>query len=137
MSKNKAFYFASADPEVPPRWSLYSADGDRYLSKSKPHLWILDSNGERCHKDYFFELNPTLRPKESDKVNHPAHYASGNVECIDAMLYELGDVTVSSFCLCNCFKYLWRRKDKGNEEQDIQKALWYFDKYKEILNGSV
>lgn len=72
--------------------------------------------------------------KWDDPVNHPKHYTSTKVECIDAMAEALGKKAVASFALANCFKYLWRRRDKDNEEQDVQKALWYFDKYKEIIN---
>lgn len=71
---------------------------------------------------------------QDDPVNHPAHYASGKVECIDAMEELYGVEAVKSFCVCNMYKYLWRRKDKDNEEQDIQKALWYFDRYVELVN---
>lgn len=69
-----------------------------------------------------------------DPVNKPEHYANTKVECIDAMERVFGRDAVISFALLNCHKYLWRRKDKDNEEQDIRKALWYFDKYKELVN---
>lgn len=69
-----------------------------------------------------------------DPVNHPQHYADSKVECIDAMVQVFGKEAVMNYCLINSFKYEWRRKDKDNESQDVQKALWYFDKYKELLN---
>lgn len=69
-----------------------------------------------------------------DPVNNPKHYANSKVECIDAMIQTFGKDAVMAFALLNCFKYMWRRKDKDNESQDIQKALWYFDKYKQLLN---
>lgn len=68
-----------------------------------------------------------------DPVTRPEHYTKGPVECIDAMIELYGANAVSYFCICNAFKYLWRRKDKGNEEQDIEKALWYFDKYRDLI----
>lgn len=71
---------------------------------------------------------------EFDPVNRPEHYANTKVECIDAMIELFGVEAVKSYCACAVFKYLWRRKDKDNEEQDIQKALWYFDKAKELIN---
>lgn len=70
----------------------------------------------------------------NDPVNHPLHYTQGKVECIDAMEMVFGETAVAHYCLCAAFKYMWRRKDKGNEEQDIQKSLWYFDKFVEIIN---
>ncbi len=71
---------------------------------------------------------------EYDPVSNPQHYTSGKVECIDAMEQIFGRDAVICFCMGNLFKYLWRRKDKANEEQDIQKAIWYFDKAKELIN---
>lgn len=71
---------------------------------------------------------------EFDPVNRPEYYANTKVECIDAMEQLFGREAVIHFTLLNTWKYLWRRKDKDNEEQDIQKALWYFDKAKELIN---
>lgn len=68
---------------------------------------------------------------ETDNVNHPSHYTQGGIECIDAMVAAFGKEAVSNFCLCNAFKYIWRAKHKNGEE-DIDKALWYLDKYKEL-----
>lgn len=70
---------------------------------------------------------------KDDPVNHPSHYTQGKVECIDAMEEALGTEVVKGFCLGNCFKYLWRHCDKNGQE-DIDKAVWYFDHYKQILN---
>lgn len=67
-----------------------------------------------------------------DEVNHPARYAKDNVECIDAMRMTFGDEAVVGFCMCNVFKYLWRREDKGGQ-QDVDKALWYLDEAKRIM----
>lgn len=74
---------------------------------------------------------------DNDPVNHPSHYTQGNIECIDAMELIFGTEFTMHYCLLNVYKYLWRRKDKGNEEQDIQKALWYFDKHKQLINNNM
>ncbi len=68
-----------------------------------------------------------------DPVNHPSHYTQGKVECIDAMEQALGTEVVKGFCLGNTYKYLWRHADKNGDE-DIKKAVWYFSRYKQILN---
>lgn len=65
---------------------------------------------------------------EEDKVNNPSHYASGSIECIDAMLSAFGKEGVMWFCHLNAFKYLWRADKKGNELEDLKKARWYLDK---------
>ena len=61
------------------------------------------------------------RPAD-DPVNHPTHYTSGSIECIDfidSCGYGL------DFCLANAIKYLTRCKLKGTTVQDIKKAVWY------------
>ena len=70
---------------------------------------------------------------ENDPVNHPAHYASGKVECIDAMEQVFGVEAVKHFCLLNWYKYNFRHNLKNGQE-DLEKASWYFEKYKELLN---
>lgn len=62
-----------------------------------------------------------------DPVNHPAHYTSGSIECIDAMQAAFGDEAVKDFCLCNAFKYLWRHRNKNGVE-DLKKARWYLNR---------
>jgi len=59
---------------------------------------------------------------ENDPVEHPSHYTSGTIECIDfidSCGYGL------DFCLANAIKYLTRCKLKGTTVQDIRKAIWY------------
>lgn len=61
-----------------------------------------------------------------DNVNHPSHYETGHIECIDAMLASQGVEAVKQFCVCNAFKYIWRYSHKNGIE-DLQKARWYID----------
>ena len=68
-----------------------------------------------------------LEGVKSDPVNRPAHYASGGIECIDAMQAAFGDEAVKDFCLCNAFKYLWRHRQKNGVE-DLKKARWYLNR---------
>lgn len=58
-----------------------------------------------------------------DAVHHPRHYNAhpSGVECID--IAEL-----LSFNLGNCLKYCWRAGMKGNEKEDLDKALWYLER---------
>ena len=60
----------------------------------------------------------------ADIVNRPAHYASGTIECIDAMRAALGDEAVEHFCIANAFKYIFRHQRKNGQE-DLRKAIWY------------
>lgn len=60
----------------------------------------------------------------SDAVNHPSHYNFGTIEVIDVIEdWQLG------FHLGNALKYIARAKHKGNEVQDLKKALWYVTRY--------
>lgn len=66
-----------------------------------------------------------------DSVNHPSHYETNGIECIDAMTAAQGVDSVQDFCICNAFKYIWRHKHKNGAE-DIKKAVWYLNKWLEL-----
>ena len=58
----------------------------------------------------------------SDPVNHPSHYNQiTGLECIE--LVEMLPPLIAS-----CVKYVWRAGAKGNELEDLNKALWYLDR---------
>lgn len=67
-----------------------------------------------------------------DMVNHPPHYETNGIECIDAMRASQGDNATKHFCICNAFKYIWRHNRKGFALQDLEKAVWYLNKAIEI-----
>lgn len=68
-----------------------------------------------------------------DPVNHPSHYTSGGIECIDAMESAFGTEVVQHFCVCNAFKYIFRHMHKNGQE-DLNKATWYLNKYTSLSN---
>ena len=78
------------------------------------------------------DIEDELEIKNFDKVQHPAHYTQGSIECIDAMIAAYGNEAVKHFCQCNAFKYLWRFEHK-NKIEDLDKSLWYINKYKELV----
>jgi hypothetical protein len=66
-------------------------------------------------------------------VSHPLHYNSGKIEVIEAiedwrLHYHLG----------NAVKYIARagKKDPSKEIEDLQKAVWYLNRYIEKLSAS-
>jgi hypothetical protein len=66
--------------------------------------------------------------EELSKVNHPAHYNAGNIECIDAIEEAVkGLEGKEAFATGNAIKYLWRWKRKGGKE-DLKKAVWYINR---------
>ena len=71
----------------------------------------------------------------SEQVNHPSHYQGKGIECIDAMEAAFGSVEVASFCKLNAFKYIWRCLSKNSYLEDVEKAIWYLNKLKEIISN--
>ena len=68
----------------------------------------------------------------NDAVNHPSHYTDGGIETIDfieakKMPYHLG----------NAIKYISRagKKDQDKTVEDLQKAIWYINRYIKVLEG--
>lgn len=69
--------------------------------------------------------------QEHNPVTNPPHYTQGNIQCIDAMESAFGKEAVATWCKLNAFKYIWRAEHKNGME-DIDKAIWYLNKYKEL-----
>ena len=60
-------------------------------------------------------------------VDHPSHYNQGTYEVIDVIEdWNLG------FNKGNAIKYIARSEYKGNEIEDLEKAVWYLNR--EIKN---
>lgn len=76
-----------------------------------------------------------LRMPRKEQVNHPNHYNQGQFECIAVMESIYGIEATMNFCLLCAFKYTWRTNDKDGI-QDIDKAIWYLQKYKELQERS-
>lgn len=57
-----------------------------------------------------------------DPVNHPKHYTShpSGFECIEITRHE-------NFNCGNALKYIWRRGQKGDEIEDLRKAVFYLN----------
>jgi len=69
------------------------------------------------------ESNPPV-----DIVNHPPHYNTGGIECLDAIRAALGSELFQGYCNGNTIKYLWRHRYKGKPLEDLQKARFYLDR---------
>ena len=65
-----------------------------------------------------------------DPVQHPAHYTTGKIECIDYIEdKELG------YHLGNAVKYITRagKKDPAKTVEDLKKAVWYIQRKIKLL----
>ncbi len=67
-----------------------------------------------------------------EQVNHPSHYNS-HPSGIEAIFF----CEVMEFNTGNSFKYIFRRGDKGNPKQDLQKAQWYINREIERLSKTI
>ena len=73
---------------------------------------------------------------EKEMVNHPDHYKNANYECIDVMVDNFGAEATMNFCLLNAFKYTWRIGKKDDNVQEAEKAIWYLEKYVELIEST-
>ena len=63
-----------------------------------------------------------------DMVNHPPHYASTRIECIDAIEAMIeGWPGEHGYLAGNILKYIWRHRQKTPVES-LKKARWYLDR---------
>lgn len=75
---------------------------------------------------FLYLVYMTNEEQISKNVNHPSHYTSSKsgVEVIEV-----------TRCLCgslsNCFKYIARYSGKFNPQEDVRKAVFYLNDYKE------
>ena len=89
------------------------------------HLWRDSSRFERVDDKNNTDVSNNM-------VIHPNHYNQGKIECWDAMVETYGKDATATFCKLNAFKYLWRASEKNGME-DINKAINYLNKYKELM----
>jgi len=72
---------------------------------------------------------------DKDMVNHPPHYNTHSIECIEAMkaMSEGAELPSSHahYCWQNAFKYLWRHPYKTNQIEDLKKCEYYL---KRLIN---
>jgi hypothetical protein len=61
----------------------------------------------------------------NDTINHPAHYTTGGVECIEAIKSATGE-GYKAYLQGNIMKYLWRYQYKNGVE-DLKKAKVYLN----------
>jgi aminoglycoside phosphotransferase family enzyme len=69
----------------------------------------------------------------NDQVNHPSHYTSGNIECIDAIEASMTLEAFKGYLKGNCTKYLYRYEKKQNQSEDLKKCRWYLEKLISIV----
>ena len=71
---------------------------------------------------------------KNDAVNHPKHYTSGGIECIDAIKASMTAEEFKGYLKGCALKYMWRYRLKGKPVEDLEKAMWYIDLLHKELN---
>ena len=74
--------------------------------------------------------------KENDPVNHPNHYASSGIECIEAIRASMTEEAFRGYLKGNVQKYLWRYEKKVAPAEDLKKASWYLTRLIEEVNDN-
>lgn len=116
-----------------------------YFQTQKRQLLILENSDFNCgiQKAYdeiltmlqaYYDAAAGSSSEETkeDPVNHPSHYADGQIEVID-FISDKG--LIEGFCKGNVIKYVSRAGKKASaklseqdkEIQDLEKARWYLD----------
>lgn len=78
--------------------------------------------------DFVSVEDATTTGSEHDSVNRPTHYASGGIECIEAIKASMGQEAFLGYLKGNVQKYLWRYEKKVNPVEDLKKARWYLER---------
>tara|TARA_R110000764_G_scaffold135705_1_gene223673 strand:+ start:219 stop:533 length:315 start_codon:yes stop_codon:yes gene_type:complete len=92
------------------------------------------SECEKCHGDHFHRTSngmivqcECISDEAYDAVNRPAHYAQGDIECIDAIKSAVEGLRgFDAYGTGTVIKYVWRHANKNGVE-DLRKARWFLD----------
>ncbi len=85
---------------------------------------------EKVWDDMPIIIEDIPEPIKVDLVNSPSHYQGNKFEVIDII-----DDFNLSFNTGNAIKYILRADKKGNQKQDLLKAVWYLEHELNKLNG--
>ncbi len=78
--------------------------------------------------EYPFRKEGNLYSAAEQNVDHPPHYNEGRLEAIEVIEdWNLG------FHCGNVVKYIARHSHMGKAREDIEKAVWYLQRYLEKM----
>ena len=85
---------------------------------------VLEEPCVSCVRGRGYADNYEAKETMDDKVNHPNHYTTGEIEVIKYIQDKLGCEEFTGYCIGNVMKYIsrWRHKDG---KQDLEKAKVY------------
>jgi hypothetical protein len=79
-------------------------------------------------RDIALEILKRAETERADAVNSPPHYTEGGIETIDFI-----EAKRLGYHLGNAVKYISRCQFKGDRKTDIEKAIWYLERYLETI----
>ena len=88
----------------------------------------LEKRPEQDVFEPFVSVEDAATAKLHDPVNNPSHYASGGIECIEAIKASMSHEAFLGYLKGNVQKYTWRYEKKVNPAEDLKKAQWYLSK---------
>jgi hypothetical protein len=119
-------------------WEWAKTEWDIAGIKSSTEYDVLHDKGF-CHESVYSKAKKISRNAFEYHIYNPwkaekkeAHYNQQPIEVIDMMLSIYGKEAVIHFCLLNSFKYRMRAGLKDDAVRDIEKAVWYEKKAKEL-----
>lgn len=101
------------------------------LVEIRPHGSVRvrwDDGREATHSETAVVIITKAEESTPDPVNQPQHYASGEIECIDAIRASMTKEAFCGYLKGNVQKYMWRYEKKINPVEDIKKARWYSER---------
>lgn len=99
----------------------FNYDGTKFEENENVSNIVHVLHGTTVPKD------PTKTVDQADPVNHPSHYTSGGIECIEAIKASMTTEAYKGFLKGNILKYLWRYEKKEKPAEDLKKARIYLD----------
>ena len=70
----------------------------------------------------------------ADMVNSPSHYTQGGIETIDYIQAKLSQEEFIGYLKGNILKYVSRAGLKDEIIQEYDKASWYLERLKDVVN---
>ena len=64
----------------------------------------------------------------------PDHYKSGGIEAIDYIQAKLSPEEFAGYCRGNALKYISRAGRKDAVGQEVHKAIWYLERWRDSLH---
>jgi hypothetical protein len=111
--------------------SLVDTYVDTYIKTMEDAIWSGQTTASLI-KESSGDIEVKKLDHEDIMVTKPPHYTYGSMEVFDMMVAVFGPEKVKAYCEIAAFKYRMRAGRKDDVTRDINKAMWYEDKYKSL-----